>query len=47
MNNLKHRMLYSIRTKLNSSDFFKSPDIEQSFGFCGRGRGWDDLGKWH
>ena len=21
--------------------------IEQSFGFCGRGRGWDDLGKWH
>ena len=21
--------------------------IEQSFGFCGRGRGWDDWGKWH
>ena len=21
--------------------------IEQSFGLCGRGRGWDDLGKWH
>ena len=21
--------------------------IEQSFGFCGRGRGWDDLGEWH
>ena len=21
--------------------------IEQSFGPCGRGRGWDDLGKWH
>ena len=20
---------------------------EQSFGFCGRGRGWDDLGEWH
>ena len=20
---------------------------EQSFGLCGRGRGWDDLGKWH
>ena len=18
-----------------------------SFGLCGRGRGWDDLGKWH
>ena len=21
--------------------------IEQSFGLCGRGIGWDDLGKWH
>jgi len=20
--------------------------IEQSFGLCGRGRGWDDLGEW-
>ena len=21
--------------------------IEQSFGLCGRGRGWDDSGEWH
>ena len=21
--------------------------IEQSYGLCGRGRGWDDLGEWH
>jgi len=21
--------------------------IEQSFGLCGRGRGWGDLGEWH
>ena len=21
--------------------------IEQSFGHCGRGLGWDDLGEWH
>ena len=21
--------------------------IEQSFGLCGRGRGWDDTGEWH
>ena len=21
--------------------------FEQSFGLCGRGRGWDDLGEWH
>ena len=21
--------------------------IEQSFGLCGRGRGWEDLGEWH
>ena len=21
--------------------------IEQSFGLCGRGRGWDEMGEWH
>ena len=21
--------------------------IDQSFGLCGRGRGWDDVGEWH
>ena len=21
--------------------------IEQSYGLCGRGRGWDDMGEWH
>ena len=21
--------------------------IERTFGLCGRGRGWDDLGEWH
>ena len=21
--------------------------IEQTFGLCGRGQGWDDLGEWH
>ena len=21
--------------------------LEQSFGLCGRGGGWDDLGEWH
>ena len=21
--------------------------IEWTFGLCGRGRGWDDLGEWH
>ena len=21
--------------------------IEQSFGLCGRGQGWDDVGEWH
>ncbi|KAB0344313.1 hypothetical protein FD754_021239 [Muntiacus muntjak] len=21
--------------------------IEQTFGLCGRGRGWDDTGEWH
>ena len=22
-------------------------EMGQSFGLCGRGRGWDDLGEWH
>ena len=22
-------------------------NIEQSYGLCGRGRGWEDLGEWH
>ena len=21
--------------------------VEQSFGLCGRGQGWDGLGEWH
>ena len=21
--------------------------LEQSYGLCGRGRGWEDLGEWH
>ena len=21
--------------------------IERTFGLCGKGRGWDDLGEWH
>ena len=21
--------------------------MEQSYGLCGRGRGWEDLGEWH
>ena len=25
----------------------KKLKIEQSFGLCGRGREWDDLGEWH
>ena len=27
--------------------FLRYKDIEQSFGLCGRGRGWDDLGEGH
>ena len=22
-------------------------ESEQSYGLCGRGRGWEDLGEWH
>ena len=28
-------------------DSKRDTDIEQSFGPCGRGRGWDGLGEWH
>ena len=26
---------------------FPSGLLEQSYGLCGRGRGWEDLGEWH
>jgi len=26
---------------------FNKSAVEQSFGLCGRGRRWDDLGEWH
>ena len=42
-------------TRMNSLDhffkylknFLQEKPSEQSFGLCGRGRGWDDLGEWH
>ena len=32
-------------TGVNVVNVFR--EIEHSFGLCGRGRGWDDLGEWH
>ena len=44
----------SLRAVLTHQNFFfchpklkRHRCIEQSFGLCGRGRGWDDLGEWH
>ena len=31
----------------STSLIIREMQIEQSFRFCGRGRGWDDLGEWH
>ena len=38
--------------KIKSLKFFLKKELfflkkNQSFGLCGRGRGWDDLGEWH
>ena len=33
------------RPHLTSSLFIRY--VKSSFGLCGRGRGWDDLGEWH
>ena len=36
-----------VTTTLYASQQKRHRCIEQSFGLCGRGRGWDDLGEWH
>ena len=46
---LKH--IYGIRKMVMITLYMRQQKrhrcIEQSFGLCGRGRGWDDLGEWH
>ena len=43
--------IYGIRKMVTITLYAKQQKrhrcIEQSFGLCGRGRGWDDLGEWH
>ena len=34
------------RTQLKDLTYMRI-NIEQSYGLCGRGRGWEDLGEWH
>ena len=56
-NEIKRRLLLGRRAMTNLESTLKSTlyarqqkghrCIEQSFGLCGRGRGWDDLGEWH
>ena len=35
------------KAKRNQSLLMRVKEEKQSFGLCGRGRGWDDLGEWH
>ena len=43
--------IYGIRKMVTITLYARQQErhrcIEQSFGLCGRGRGWDDLGEWH
>ena len=43
--------IYGIRKIVTTTLYVRQPKrhrcIEQSFGLCGRGRGWDDLGEWY
>ena len=44
--------IYGIQKDHNDNPIFfrqqkRHRCIEQAFGLCGRGRGWDDLGEWH
>ena len=36
-----------IKSKILSAIKILSKKIEQAYGLCGRGRGWEDLGEWH
>ena len=38
-------LLLGRKVMTNLDSIFKN--IEQSYGLCGRGRGWEDLGEWH
>ena len=45
-------LIYGIYKEGNNNPLYarqqkRHRSIEQSFGLCGRGRGWDDLGEWH
>ena len=37
----------STKQKINKETQTLNDTIEQSYGLCERGRGWEDLGEWH
>ena len=48
----KHQHIYTEFRKMAMMTLYARQQkrhrcIEQTFGLCGRGRGWDDLGEWH
>ena len=45
MHNMEFRKMVMITLYARQQKRHRS--IEQSFGLCGRGRGWDDMGEWH
>ena len=40
-------LAWFFKNKYFEQALFEFRCTEQSFGLCGRGRGWDDLGEWH
>ena len=53
INSFKHGGLYiwNFRKMVMTTLYMRQQErhrcIERTFGLCGRGRGWDDLGEWH
>ena len=50
-NTVYYRIYMELRKKATITLYVRQQKrhrcIEQSFGLCGRERGWDDLGEWH
>ena len=49
INNIADKELIQLSSKKQTKkiQFKNRQNIEQSYGLCGRGRGWEDLGEWH
>jgi len=42
-----HKTIFTTNSKGTSLGRKHKPKAIKSYGLCGRGRGWGDLGEWH